>query len=425
MPKVAEALGPLAVSRLRERNGPGFWPVGGVAGLALRVTPTGAQHWVLRVLIAGKRRDIGLGAYPGVTLAAAREAAAKARDAIREGRDPLDERRVRRAELAAERAKALTFEQCAEAYIAAHKASWKNAKHRQQWGNTLAQWAYPTLGQLLVRDVDLPHVLAVFEQPANPADPEGPSLWAGKTETATRLRGRIETILDWATVRKYRAGENPARWRGHLDKLLASPRKIAKVEHHAALPIDAVGAFMKRLRGMSGMGPLALQFVILTAARSGEVRGMAWAEVDMQGAVWTVPKERMKAGAEHRVPLSSAALELLRSVPRIDGAELVFPNSKGGMLSDMTLTAVMRRMGAEAVPHGFRSTFRDWAAERTNYPREVAEMALAHTIGDKVEAAYRRGDLFEKRRRMMEDWAAFLAIDAPAGEVIPMNRASR
>lgn len=419
MPKQAVELGPLAVRRLLR---PGRHMVGGVAGLALLVDGPESRRWVLRTMVAGKRRDLGLGAFPGVTLADARAKAAQLREQIRQGVDPVAEARAKRAALAAERAKAMTFEQCAAAYVAAHRAGWKSAKHAQQWENTLVQWAYPKLGALLVRDVELAHVLAVLEQPADPERPQGPNFWIAKTETASRVRGRLESVLDWATARKLRQGENPARWRGHLDKLLPRPAKVAKVEHHAAVAVETVGKFMQQLRTMPGQGSLALQFLILTAARSGEVRGMTWEEVDMHAGVWTVPPDRMKAGKEHRVPLSDAALALLSAQPRVEGVDFVFPGSGGRMLSDMTLTATLRRMGETATAHGFRSTFRDWAAERTNYPREVAEMALAHAIGDKVEAAYRRGDLFDKRRRLMQDWAAFL--DQPAagtGNVVALK----
>jgi integrase len=406
MPKHAKELGAVQVARLTE---PGLHFVGGVAGLALQVTPSGARSWTLRVMVGGKRRDMGLGAYSstGVTLAKAREAAVAARELIRQGIDPIQRQQEAQSALRATMVDALTFKQCAERYIKAHADSWKNAKHRQQWANTLEQHAYPVLGQLLVRDVKLSHVLQVIEP-----------LWLTTNETAVRLRGRIELVLDWASARGLRTGENPARWRGHLDKLLAKPSKVNKREHHAALAIDGMGAFMRRLRAAEGMGARALEFVILTAARSGEVRGATWAEIDLAAKVWTVPGIRMKAGKEHRVPLSAEALALLQALPRMAGTELVFPAPRGGMLSDMTLTAVLRRLDVPAVPHGFRSTFRDWAAERTNYPRDVAEMALAHAIGDKVEAAYRRGDLFEKRGRMMADWAAFLArVHAPANVV--------
>lgn len=392
---------------VKKTTAAGLHFVGGVAGLALQVLPSGGRSWVLRVMIGSKRRDMGLGGYPDVTLAGAREAARAARDKVRQGIDPIEEARAARSIFKAAQAAALTFEQCATKYILAHETGWKNAKHAQQWRNTLAQHAYPVMGSLLVRDVLLSHVLAVLEP-----------IWLTTTETASRLRGRIELVLDWATARNYREGPNPARWRGHLDKLLPAPGKVAKAEHHAAMPIDEIGAFMQQLRLADGMGARALEFVILTAARSGEVRGATWAEIDRDASVWTVPATRMKAGKDHRVPLSDAALALLDTVaamPRLADNDYLFQAPRGGMLSDMTLTAVLRRMGLTAVPHGFRSTFRDWAAERTNYPREVAEMALAHAIGDKVEAAYRRGDLFEKRRQMMADWAAFLErVEKPA-----------
>lgn len=410
MPRKAEELGPLAVSRLVE---PGLHFVGGVPGLALQVVPSGARTWILRMLVAGRRRDMGLGGFPAVTLAQAREAAREARAKVRDGIDPIEKSRAARSKLQAELAAALTFDQCAAKFIKAHAPGWSNPKHAQQWTNTLQTYASPVLGSLLVRDVELSHVLAVLEP-----------IWHAKTETASRVRGRMEQVLDWATARGYRHGLNPARWRGHLDKLLPAPSKVAKVEHHDALPVGDVGAFMVKLRAAAGMGARALEFAILTAARSGEVRGARWDEIDMTAAVWTVPAERMKAGKEHRVPLSAAALALLERLPRMEGCPLVFPSARGGMLSDMTLSAVLRRMKLEAVPHGFRSTFRDWAAERTHYPREVAEMALAHAVGDKVEAAYRRGDLFEKRRRLMDDWAAFLARVEQRGAVVPLHRAA-
>jgi len=409
MPKKAMDLGALQVGKLAD---PGLHFVGGVAGLALQVTPSGARSWTLRAVIGGKRRDMGLGAYSpsGMTLAKAREAATAARELIRQGIDPIQRQQAAQSALRASMAEALTFKDCAESYIKAHAAGWKNAKHQQQWRNTLAQHAYPVLGELLVRDVKLPQVLAVLEP-----------VWTTTNETAVRVRGRIESVLDWARARGLRDGENPARWRGHLDKLLPKPSKVSSVQHHAALPVGDVGAFMTRLRDADGMGARALEFVILTAARSGEARGATWAEIDLAAKVWTLPGNRMKAGKEHRVPLSDAALALLRALPKMAGSELVFPAPRGGELSDMTLTAVLRRMEVPAVPHGFRSTFRDWAAERTSYPRDVAEMALAHAIGDKVEAAYRRGDLFEKRALMMSDWAVFLTRSEAKGQVVELR----
>ncbi len=409
MPRKASELNALAVSRL---TAPGLHFVGGVPGLALQVLPTGARTWVLRISVGGRRRDMGLGGYSasGMTLARARAAALDARDKLKAGIDPIEERRAAESLLRAAHAKVVTFEQAARAYIASHAPGWRNAKHAQQWQNTLEQHAFPVLGPLGVRHIETAHVLAVLEP-----------IWQDRTETASRLRGRIELVLDWATARGHRSGENPARWRGHLDKLLPRPSKVTRAEHHAALPVDAVPGFISALRGQQGMGARALEFAILTAARSGEVRGATWGEIDLKVATWTVPGERMKAGKEHRVPLSKAALQLLADLPRMAGSEFVFSAPRGGQLSDMTLSAVLRRMKVPAVPHGFRSTFRDWAAERTNYPRDVAEMALAHSIGDKVEAAYRRGDLFEKRRRMMDEWAAFCAMPAATGEVIPLR----
>lgn len=407
MPKLAQEMGAMAVSKL---TAPGMHFVGMVQGLALHITKPGARSWVLRVVIARKRREMGLGNYPGVTLAQARDKAREARELIRQGVDPIEKLRAAHSAMQAAAAASLTFEQCGLAYVDAHRSSWKSVKHAQQWQNTLAHYAYPAMGSLLVGDVGLPHVLAALQP-----------IWTTKTETATRLRGRIEQVLDWATARGYRDGLNPARWRGHLDKLLPKPGKVAKVEHHPAIPVGDIGAFMGRLRAAEGMGARALEFVILTAARSGEVRGAVWSEIDRQAKMWTIPAARMKAGKEHRVPLSEAALTLLEALPKVAANQLVFPAPRGGVLSDMTLTAVLRRMGLGAVPHGFRSTFRDWAAERTNYPRDVAEMALAHTIGDKVEAAYRRGDLYEKRGRMMAEWAAFTSASEPKGELIRLH----
>lgn len=409
MPPKAQELAPLTINRLKA---PGMHAVGGVAGLYLQITGTGARSWVLRASVAGKRRDMGLGGFPDVTIAQARENARTARDQIQKGIDPIEQRRQARSALAASRAAAKTFEDCVTDFMEARQSEWRNPKHRQQWQNTLDTYAAPIMGKLLVADVALPHVMKVLEP-----------IWATKTETATRVRGRIEQVLDWATVRGYRAGENPARWKGHLDHLLAKPRKIAKVEHHAAVPVDAVAAFLVGLRAMDGMGARALEFAILTAARSGEVRGAVWSEFDLKAKVWTVPGERMKGKVEHRVPLSTQAIELLDKLERSEDTEVVFPGVKGQVLSDMTLSAVMRRMKVDAVPHGFRSTFRDWAAERTNFPRDLAEMALAHVIESKVEAAYRRGDMLAKRLKMMQAWADYCDTIPKAGNVVSMKAA--
>lgn len=393
MPKVAKQLSDRAVAALKTI---GRHAVGGVPGLHLLVS-AGYRSWILRIQVGEQRKDMGLGPYPAVSLLEARERARKIHDDLRDGLIPVSPRRQQRSVLVAKAATEKTFHWCTEEYLKAKSSEWKNAKHRQQWENTLNAYAMPHLGHLPVSLIDLPHVLACLEP-----------IWASKNETASRLRGRIETVLDWAAVRKYRSGDNPARWKGHLDKVLPTPSKIQKVEHHRALPVDDMPAFMQDLHTRAGIAARALEFLILTAARSGEVRGATWTEVDMAQGIWIVPAERMKAGAEHRVPLSLESIELLKELPRVAGTELLFPGTKGQVLSDMTMTAVMRRMKADAVPHGFRSTFRDWAGEKTNFPRELAEQALAHTLESKVEAAYRRGDALEKRRQMMQEWAHFI-----------------
>ena len=393
MPKVAKQLSDRAVAALKTI---GRHAVGGVPGLHLLVS-AGYRSWILRIQVGDQRKDMGLGPYPAVSLLEARDKARKIHDDLRSGLIPVSPRRQQRSALVAKAATEKTFRWCAEEYLKAKSSEWKNAKHRQQWENTLHAYAMPHFGHLAVSLIDLPHVLACLEP-----------IWSNKNETASRLRGRIESILDWAAVRKYRSGDNPARWKGHLDKVLPAPSKIQKVEHHRAIPIDGMPVFMQELRAQPGVGARALEFLILTATRSGEVRGTTWAEIDLTEAVWTIPAERMKAGAEHRVPLSLQAIKILKELPRLAGTQLLFPGTKGQVLSDMTMTAVMRRMKADAVPHGFRSTFRDWAGEKTNYPRELAEQALAHTLESKVEAAYRRGDALEKRRQMMQEWANFI-----------------
>lgn len=393
MARKAKELSALQVGRL---TSPGNHAVGGVSGLYLYVNDAGARSWVLRTMVGTKRRHMGLGGFPDVPLARAREKARAARDEIDQGIDPIAQRKAAASLLRAQQATEKTFQQAAEGFLEAHGDTWKNPKHRTQWASTLKTYAYPVMGNLLVRDVGQEHVLAALEP-----------IWKTKNETASRLRGRIENVLDWATVRKYRTGENPARWKGHMDMLLPAPGKIQKVEHHRALPIDATAAFMADLRQREGTAAKALEFTVLCAARSGEVRGAVWPEFDLDAGVWTIPPERMKATKEHRVPLPESALRILRAQPHLKDNELVFPSARGKQLSDMSMTAVMRRMEVDAVPHGFRSTFRDWARERTNYPRDLAEQALAHALDNKVEAAYRRGDALEKRRAMMQEWDDF------------------
>lgn len=413
MPKKAKELGPLDVSRLTE---PGLHFVGGVAGLALQVSATGARSWILRAMVGTKRRDIGLGGYPDVTLSGAKKTAREKRDKIKEGIDPVEDARAARSKLIAESVAGILFSEAANKYITAHEAGWKNAKHGQQWRNTLETYAFPFIGKMRVKDIDTPHV----EQVLNP-------IWTAKPETASRVRNRIELVLDWATARKYRKGENPARWKGLLDKLMPEKKKVKTVRHFPALPYAEIGAFVVELRKVEGMGAHALEFAILTAARSGEVRGATWSEVDIEGKLWKIPRERMKADKEHWVPLSAAALELLNALPRFAESDLVFPNTKGETLSDMTLTAVLRRMKrSDITAHGFRSTFRDWAGETTAFPREVIEHALAHKLKDKAEAAYQRGTLFDKRRKLMDDWATYCAkVRVKADNVVPIGVSAR
>lgn len=394
MPRKARELSPLEVRRLSQT---GRWSVGGVDGLALQVTGTGARSWVLRLSLAGKQREMGLGSFPSVTLAGAREKARAYRAQVQTGDDPIARRVAAVSAAAAERSLLQTFDKTTEAYIAQHEASWKNAKHAAQWTATLQTYAYPVLGRMQVRDITAAHVIKAIEP-----------IWASKTETATRVRSRIELVLDYATARGLRQGPNPARWRGNLDAALPKASKLTKVEHHAAVPVVEAPAFMHSLRQQPGMGARALEFVILTAARSGEVRGVTWTEIDLQSGLWTVPAARMKGGREHRVPLSQAALALLLVMGPREPGDIIFPGLKGS-LSDMSLTAVLRRMKVQATVHGFRSTFRDWVSECTHFPGEVAEMALAHAVGDKVEAAYRRGDLLARRMQLMQDWGQYLA----------------
>lgn len=427
MPKKAKELSALAVSKLKTE---GRYAVGGADGLHLRIAGA-SRAWVLRLAVGTRtdakgntvvhRRDIGLGSYPEVSLAEAREKARELRKQVREGIDPIEERNATKLRAKLEAAKTKTFEECANAYIEANRAGWKNEKHVQQWQNTLATYAFPKIGQLPVAAIDTGLVLNVLQQETGE---DKAQLWHAKTETASRLRGRLESILDWAAFRGYREGENPARWKGHLEHELPARSKVQKVEHHAALPYAELGAFMAELRKREGLSARALEFAILTAARSGEVRGATWVEIDLPGRIWTVPAERMKAGKEHRVPLSDEAVKLLEALPRIVGNDYVFPAPRGGQLSDMALTAVLRRMERGGLTqHGFRSTFRDWAGETTAYPREVCEHALAHKLADGVEAAYQRGDLLAKRARLMADWARYCGtVQGNAENVVAMKK---
>ena len=417
-------LAAVALTKLK----PGMHGDGG--GLWLQVTPNG-RSWIFRYSFAGRAREMGLGSQRTVSLSEARDAARECRKLLAGTPttppvDPIEHRRALRNARRVETAKAMSFRQCAESYIATHKAGWRNAKHAAQWPATLAAYVYPVFGDLPVDAIDTGLVM----QALNP-------IWTAKPETASRVRGRIESVLDWARTTGYCQGENPARWRGHLENLLIDKSSAAKAarratgrgEHHAALSYKEIGAFMAALRMQEGVAARALEFLILTAARTGEVVGARWSEIDLEGSVWTVPAERMKTGREHRVPLSNATLAVINKIAATREGEFIFPGGKAGRpLSNMALLMLLRRMGrADLTAHGFRSTFRDWAGDTTDFPRDVIEMALAHTLGDKVEAAYRRSDGFQKRLLLSEEWAAFCAgrrdgADVPGAAVVALRR---
>lgn len=420
MPRIARELSALEVKRLVHPGADGLTvvAVGGVSGLMLQFTPAGGRSWVLRASVGGRRREMGLGSYPEVSLAQARDTAREFRDKIRQGIDPVEERRAARAELVIKRMRNMKFSDAVEKCLAAKLDSFKNPKHRQQWENTLATYATPLLGEMQVADITVHDVFRVLEP-----------LWQTKTETASRLRGRIETVLAWATVRGHRSGENPARWGGNLKELLPAPSKVAEQENQPAIQLADAARWFSALHKLSGTGSRALEFTALTASRSAMVRGATWDEIDLTTGLWVIPAERMKMKREHRVPLAVAAQRLLKALPRPKDNGLVFSATRGGELSDMTLSATMARLHETdlakggvgfvdgvnkrpAVPHGLRSTFRDWVADRTNYAGEMAEVALAHQVASAVEAAYRRGHMVEKRREMMDEWANFLTGSA-------------
>lgn len=416
MAKAMARFAAVEIERLAKRAGPKTVMHHDGGGLYLTVDSRGASDdrlpsasWVFRYMLDGKARSMGLGSYPAVGLAKARQRAAAAREARANGDDPLDQRDAERAAKRQAKAMAMTFKEAAEAYIESKRDGWKVGKNADLWTASLTAYVFPIIGASSVQDVDNAAVLGVLQQEVTKGEGKPERLWSAIPTTASKLRGRMEAILSWAAAGGRRTGENPASWdilKHQLPAKSALPR--GKVKHHPALAIDAMPHFMARLRVAEGMGARALEFVILTAARSGEVRGAKWGEIDLVAEVWTVPAERMKAGREHRVPLSKAALALLEQLSPGEAGDLVFPAVRGGPLSDMTLSAVLRRMMVEAVPHGFRSTFRDWGGERTNFPSEMLELALAHNVGDETERAYRRGTMFEKRLALMNAWAGFI-----------------
>jgi integrase len=400
----------LSITRLRE---PGRYGDGG--GLYLRVAEyilkdgrsARSKNWLFRFERHGRERQMGLGSINTLSLAEARAAARECRKALLEGRDPIEARRKSRHQAKLESARSVTFRQCAESYIKAHSIGWKNAAHAAQWPSTLASYVYPIIGNLPVAAIDTALVLKCVEP-----------IWTEKPETAGRVRGRIETILDWAKARDYRAGDNPARWRGHLQNLLPHRSKLQRTrKHHAALPYTDAPAFMAELRARNDISSRALEFTVLTASRTSETIGAKWSEIDLAEKLWTVPAERIKGGRIHFVPLANRVVELLESLPRVEGCDFVFAGgrNRNAPLSNMAMLELMRGMRPGFVPHGFRSTFRDWAGDRTNYQRETIETALAHAVEDETEAAYRRSTAVDKRRRLMTDWARY-CVQPPVKE---------
>ena len=401
----------LTAKEIAAKRTPGSYADG--AGLYLQVGPTLTKSWLFCYALNGRAREMGLGPLHTVTLAEAREKAKRQRALLLDGIDPLEAKKAGRTALAAERARTVTFAECAKQYIEAHRADWKNSKHAEQWTATLATYAEPVFGNLPVQDVDTALVVKALEQ-----------IWTKKPETASRVRSRIENVLSFATVAKYRAGDNPARWRGHLDQVLPRLDRRKRVKHHPALPYAAINKFVLDLRAQEGTPARALEFTILTAARTGEVIGARREEFDLDaadGATWTIPAARMKSQREHRVPLAPRAVEVVREAFKEKGKLLFRGRWPEEPLSNMAMLEVLRRMHADLTVHGFRSTFRDWAAETTAHPRDVCEAALAHVVGNQTEAAYQRGDLFVKRRRLMQQWARYCEKPALPAKVLPMR----
>ncbi|MFC4270596.1 tyrosine-type recombinase/integrase [Sneathiella chungangensis] len=393
MARQINRLSPVAVKNATKR---GFYADGG--GLYLQVSPSGSKSWVYRFTLDKRKRDMGLGPYPLISLADARMQAEKCRRLRYEGIDPIEKRNEQKRQSRLETAKTVTFRFCANEYIRLNRAGWRNPRQAKQWESSLRTYAFPVLGDLPVDKIDIGLVLRVLEP-----------IWQTKAETASRVRGRIESVLDWAKARKFREGENPARWKGNLSMVLPSKKKVAKVVHHPALPYTEVSDFISDLRKRDGLSALGLELVILTACRTGEIIKAKWSEFDLDKKLWTIPADHMKSGREHRVPLSEPALDVLKELKEHSRNDFVLPgNGNKGGSSNMIFLQLLRRMGrSDITAHGFRSTFRDWAAEKTDYQNEVAEMALSHAVGDRVEAAYRRGDMFEKRQQLMDDWAMY------------------
>lgn len=411
MAKKVNRLSAQGVKRLKE---PGWHADGN--GLYLQISKSGTKSWVYRYTFGGKERWHGLGNYSEKnSLLEARRKASECKKLRDEGIDPIEQKKAQEAEQALEDAKSITFKECALKYIESHKSGWKNRKHEQQWRNTLETYVYPEIGDLSVQDVDIGHVLKILEP-----------LWQDKTETASRIRQRIENVLDWAKVRKYRTGENPALWRGHLDKILPKRSKVQKVKHFEAMPYIDVPLYFRELRSKDTLAAKTLAFIILTATRNNEARGAQWEEIDLDNQVWNIPDSRMKADKAHRIPLSGEAIKILKESEPFKQDGYVFPGQgKAKQISEAAILKLLKSSHPTLTVHGFRSSFRDWCAEMTSYPREVAEAALAHTLKDKTEAAYQRGDLFEKRRKLMDAWTGYCLNGDEKAEVVPIGKKQR
>jgi integrase len=424
MPKIVKPLTALAVSRIKTA---GWHAVGGVSGLLLQVRLTSqqdapAKSWIMRIKIGNQRVPLGLGSYPNVSLEVAREQARKIALDVKDGIDPRVKRKAIKSAALISQAKSKTFKECAEAYLLAHAADYSNDKHRKQWETTLRTYAYPIIGNLMVANITMQDVKKVLTQQIKDIKTKKliGTLWEQRTETASRLQGRIKSVFDYAIVSEYRTTTNPATWAGYLETQLSAPNKLQKITHQPAIPYQDVGDFMAKLRSKDSVSSKALEFLILTAVRSGSVREAEWQEIDFENMTWNIPAEHTKTKQEHRVPLSAQAISLLKKVPKITGNAKIFPSPKGTSLSDNTLSKLMRDMKAtgdlkiHAVPHGFRSTFRDWAAEQTAYPDDIRKAASGHRVGDAVQQSYQRTDLLEKRRKLMNEWANFL--DKPSAK---------
>ena len=407
MPKLAPELTAVQVKRLAQKKG--FHAVGGVSGLYLNVTDTLATSWILKKKVGNRRPEYGLGAYPGVTLAGARDKARQYVEMLEQGIDPKAAKAAARSALVRSQAKAVTFRQVATRFIAKKSEEYKTAIQTEKLTHRLETYAYPYLGSMVVADIERAHIINMLKP-----------IWKTKTETATRVRAYVERILDLAGTEGLRGGDNPARWAGNLELSLPKPGKVAKVEHFKALPVGDMAEFMKQLRALDYMGAKALEFSILTAARSGEMRLATWEEIDFRAKVWTIPAERMKGGRVHKVPLCASAVKLLKSIPR--DSDYIFHNTKGGRISDVSVSKVPKQLGYDVTAHGFRATFRTWAQEHTSYPEEVPELALAHVNSDRTRAAYARSELIDKRRDLMNDWEQFCLKGLPKGKVVPMRR---